>query len=101
VLLIDVLKNAGVPAGDALRGAELSRYIVVTGVDGYRAVFALAELDPAFTDHPALLADRRDGAALADNARPFVVVTPGDKRPTRWVRQAIRIDVQRAPEPGK
>jgi hypothetical protein len=101
VLLIDILKGAGIPTGDALRGAELNRYIVVTGADGYRAVFALAELDPAFSDRPALLADRRDGAALAENARPFVVVTPGDKRPTRWVRQAVQIDVQRAREPGK
>ena len=28
VLLIDILKGAGVPTGDELRGAELRRYIV-------------------------------------------------------------------------
>src|SRR5215467_5122238 len=76
VLLIELLKRAGAPSGDTLRGAELARYVVVTGADGYRAVFALAELDPAFTEHPLVLADRRDGAALAENALPFVVVAP-------------------------
>ena len=55
VLLADVLKAAGAPLGEALRGAQLSKFVLVEAADGYRAVFALPELDPAFTgrDRPA------------------------------------------------
>jgi len=38
---------------------------VVEAADGYRAVFALAEFDPDFTDRVILLADRRDDYPLS------------------------------------
>jgi DMSO/TMAO reductase YedYZ molybdopterin-dependent catalytic subunit len=94
VALVDLLKRAGVPTGEAIRGAELAKSVFVIGADGYRAVFALAELDSAFTDRIVLLADKRDGAALADNARPYQLIVPGEKRPARWVRQVVSIEVR-------
>jgi hypothetical protein len=36
-------------------------YVLVEGSDGYRAVLALAEVDPKVTDKTVLLADRLDG----------------------------------------
>ena len=94
VPLIDLLKRAGVPTGEAIRGAELAKTVFVVGADGYRVVFALAELDAAFTDRIVLLADKRDGAALPDNARPYQLIVPGEKRPARWVRQVVSIEVR-------
>lgn len=41
-------------------------FLVVDAADGYRAVFALPELDRAFTDRIILLADRREGKPLAE-----------------------------------
>jgi hypothetical protein len=38
--------------------------VVVEGIDGYRAVCALAELDPELTDRVILLADTKDGQPL-------------------------------------
>jgi hypothetical protein len=96
VLLIEVLKRAGAPTGEAIRGAELAKSVVVTGADGYRVVFALAELDAAFTDRIALLADKRDGAALPDNALPYQLILTGEKRPARWVRRVVSSDVVEA-----
>jgi DMSO/TMAO reductase YedYZ molybdopterin-dependent catalytic subunit len=97
VLLIDFLKRAGVPTGDAIRGRELAKYVVVTGADGYRVVFALADLDTAFTDRTVLLADKRNGATLAENALPYQLIVAGEERPARWVRQVVSIEVLEAP----
>jgi DMSO/TMAO reductase YedYZ molybdopterin-dependent catalytic subunit len=101
VPLTELLKRAGVASGEALRGPELAKYVVVTGADGYRAVFALAELDSAFTDRVVLLVDSRDGKPLPDNAAPFQLIVPGEKRPARWVRQVVSIDVREAVEAQK
>ena len=45
VALRDVLAKAGVPLGEALRGKALSRVIIVSGLDGYQVVYAIAEVD--------------------------------------------------------
>ena len=97
VPVIELLKRAGAPDGEAIRGPELAKYVVVTGADGYRAVFVLAELAAAFSDRVILLADRRDGGELPENALPYQVIVPGEKRPARWVRQVVSIEVMEAP----
>src|SRR5215510_5177371 len=89
VALREILTKAGVQAGADIRGPLLASYVVVTGADGYRAVFALAELDPVFTDRLVLLASQKDGGPLAENARPCQVIVPGELRPARWVRQVV------------
>src|SRR5262245_36930780 len=63
VPLVEVLRLAGVEFGEKLRGKNLALFLVVDAADGYRAVFALPELDPAFTDEIIILADKRDGKA--------------------------------------
>ena len=59
--------------------------------DGYRAVYALAELDPVFTDDRALVVDTRDGKPLSGEEGPLRMLLPEEKRPARWVRQVKRI----------
>ena len=39
VLLYDLLRSAGQPFGEELRGSLLSRYVIATAKDGYRALF--------------------------------------------------------------
>lgn len=98
VRLIDLLREAGVPTGDTLRGKALALYLRIGAADGYRAVYALAELDAGFRDGEVILADRRDGKPLDAKEGPFRIVAAGEKRPARWVRQVVAIDVLRAPE---
>ena len=43
--LTDVLAQAGVPSGEAVRGKLLSTIVVATGRDSYNAVFTGGELD--------------------------------------------------------
>jgi DMSO/TMAO reductase YedYZ molybdopterin-dependent catalytic subunit len=95
VPLVEVLKTSGVKFGQDLRGPALASYLVVEAADGYRVVFAMPELDPAFTDRVILLADRRDGKPLGENAGPLRVIVPSEKRHALWVRQVIGLRVGR------
>jgi DMSO/TMAO reductase YedYZ molybdopterin-dependent catalytic subunit len=96
VTLYEVLQRAGVPFGERLRGKNLATYLLVEAADGYRAVFALPELDPAFTDRIILLADRRDGQPLSSQEGRLRIVVPDEKRPARWVRQVVSLMIKQA-----
>jgi DMSO/TMAO reductase YedYZ molybdopterin-dependent catalytic subunit len=91
-----LLARAGAPLGEELRGPKMKVYVAVKAADGYEAVFALAELDPAFTDRVVLLADRRDGQPLSPREGTFRIIVPGEKRPARWVREVTTLDVEEA-----
>lgn len=82
-----ILAHADVPSGPELRGREMLRYVVVEAVDGYRALFALAETDSAFHTPTPILALTRDGQTLDADALPFQIVVPDEQRHARWVRQ--------------
>jgi DMSO/TMAO reductase YedYZ molybdopterin-dependent catalytic subunit len=94
--LITLLTQAGASAGAALKGKNLTKYVVVKAADGYEVVFALAELDPDFSTRTILLADSIDGAPLTDGVGPYRVVVPGEKKPARWIRQVTAIEVRLA-----
>jgi DMSO/TMAO reductase YedYZ molybdopterin-dependent catalytic subunit len=94
--LIEVLKLAGVKFGEGLRGKDLALYLVVEASDGYRAVYALPELDPAYTDKVVVLVDRRGGKALDAKEGPLRIVVPDEKMHARWIRQVTGLSVKRA-----
>lgn len=93
VPLSEILKRAGVPQGEALRGPALAIYVRAEGADGYAAVFALAELDSSVQDSGILVADTLDGQPIPAKLGPFRLVVPHDKRPARWVRMLRSITV--------
>ena len=92
VKLQDVLARAGVPLDQPLRGKALATFVRVTAADHYQVVFGLSDLDPTLGNTQVLLVDTRDGKPL-DKDGPFRLLVPGDKRPARWVRDVIAIDV--------
>lgn len=96
VPVVEILQLAGVKFGDGLRGKNLALYLLVEASDGYRAVYALPELDPAFTDKIILLADKRDGKQLDSKEGPLRIVVPDERRQSRWVHQVIRFVVKRS-----
>jgi len=93
VWLHEVLKRAGVPQGEALRGKALSTYVQAYAQDGYQVVFSLGELDPAFIDNEILLADTANGKALFGAQGRFRLVVPKDKPGARSVRMLTKIEV--------
>ena len=97
VLLADLLAKIGTPSGEKLRGDELRDYVEVSGRDGYKVIFALAELDSAFEDNQVLVAITSDGKPLDEKQGPVRMVVPQDKRPARSVRMVTTIAVRRAP----
>ena len=97
VALVDLLRLAGAPLGADLRGSNMATYLLVEAADNYRVVFALPELDPAFTDRVILLADHRDGQPLTTRRDRYASWCPGDKRHARWVRQVLSCTIRRAP----
>ena len=101
VPLVDILSMAGVTFGEAIRGPKLSQFLLVGAADNYYAVFALPELDPAFTDKVVLLVDQVDGKPLAATEGPLRIVVPDEKRQARWVRQVTTLTIMRANPDGK
>jgi hypothetical protein len=94
--LIDLLASLGVPHGKELHGKGLSGYVVATGSDGYKAVLALAEVDPEFHPGDVIVADAMDGKPLDAKNGPFKLVVTEDKRPARSVHNLVSIEVKPA-----
>ena len=95
VLLEELLRRAGVPQHEQLRGQAMATYVVAEAEDGYKVVFSLAELDSGILDSEVIVADTIDGSALAAKEGPFKIVAPHEKRPARWVRMLKSITVVR------
>ena len=93
VTLKSVLERAGVTFGESMKGKRLTNCLLVEAADGYRAVMALPELDPAFTDKQTVLAFLRDGKPLGEKEGPYRIVIPDEKRMARWVRQVTTLKI--------
>jgi len=92
----DLLAKLGAPLGHDLRGAALGGYIVATGSDGYVAVIALAEVDTTFHSGEIIVADTLNGQPLDAKSGAFKLVVTEDKRPARWVRNLVSIELKSA-----
>ena len=86
VPLREILKRAGAPVGEQLRGKALASYVLAKAHDGYQVVFTLGEIDAAFGNEQILVADKRDGKPLFGYQGPFRLVCPNDKAGARSVR---------------
>lgn len=93
----EILKRAGVPQGEQMRGSAMASYVLAEAEDGYRVVFSAAELDPGMMDSEVIVADTVDGALLGPKQGPFKLVAPHEKRPARWVRMLRSLTVVRLP----
>jgi hypothetical protein len=94
IRLADILERLKAPLGSELRGPALASYVVATGSDGYKAVLALAEVDPSFHPGEVIVADAMDGKALDAHNGPLKLVVTEDKRPARAVRNLVSIELK-------
>jgi DMSO/TMAO reductase YedYZ molybdopterin-dependent catalytic subunit len=93
VVLADILKKAGATLGPDLKGKNLTKYLLITAIDNYQVVFALAELDKAFTDRTIILADQVDGKPLPAGEGPFRIIVQDEKKPARCIRQVTDMKI--------
>jgi len=95
VLVGEILKKAGVPLGNDLRGDAVATYVTASAADGYQVVFSLPELDNAFTANDIMVADTIDGKPLFAYQGPWRIVAPKDSRGARSIRMLERLEVVR------
>jgi DMSO/TMAO reductase YedYZ molybdopterin-dependent catalytic subunit len=96
VAVAEILRRAGVPLGERLRGRQMKLFVVVNAADRYGVVLAIPELDADFNDRVLIIADRRDGHPIAPPEGPFRLVVQGEKHHARWVREVTTLDVEEA-----
>ena len=101
VAVQELLRRAGVPQKEKLRGPAMAMYVLAEASDGYRVVYALAELDSDFQDSDVIVADTVNGSPLGDKQGPFKMVAPHDKRPARWIRMLKSLTVVTAASSSK
>lgn len=96
-----LLSDAGIQLDAARKNDVLSRYLLATGADGYKVVFALGELSPDFGNKQSVLAYAETtagvSAPLGTTDGPFRVTAPGDVKGGRYVSNLVRLDVAAAP----
>jgi hypothetical protein len=93
VSLKTLLEKTGVAFGETMRGKRLASCLLVEAADGYRAVIALPEMDPAFTDKQIVLAFLKDDKPLDAKEGPYRIVILDEKRMARWVRQVTALKI--------
>lgn len=95
-----VLNQAGIQVDAAVHNDLLGKYVVATGSDNYRAVFAMGELSPDFGNRASqvVYAETVNGtsAALAAPDGPLRVTAPGDGKGGRYVSGLVKLEVRAA-----
>jgi len=96
--LYALLQSMGVQTDATRKNDVLNRYVLTTGSDGYKVVFALGELSPDFGNIPSIVAyaETTNGASadLTSTDGPFRVTAPGDVKGGRFVSNLVRVDAR-------
>ncbi len=102
VKLWDLLNDAGGVNVTAAKNDILSKYVIATGSDGYKAVFSLGEINPNFGDQPVLVAYSDTNGQLGPNGSDGLarMVVPGDGAGGRYVSDLVSLHVGSLPEPS-
>ena len=101
VTLRSLLDAAGGVDVTSAKNDVLSKFVVATGADGYKAVFSLGEIDPKFGAQPVLVASSDTAGQLGPTGSDGLarVVVPGDHAGGRYVSDLVDIHAGSLPEP--
>jgi len=101
VAVQELLRRAGVPQNEKLRGSAMATYVLAEATDGYTVQYSLAELDSDFQDSEVIVADTMNGSPLGQKQGPSKMVAPHDKRPARWIQmlQSLTVVTVAPPKP--
>jgi hypothetical protein len=92
-----LLNGAGIQLDATRKNDVLTKVVLATGADGYKAVFSLGESDPDFGNRASIVAYAETIAGLPvalTGDGPFRVTSPGDVKGGRYVSSLVRLDVR-------
>jgi len=92
-LLWDVISASEVLIDPTIKNDILHKIVVVTGSDGYEAVFSLGEIDPSFGGAQIIIAYATSGQSIGSNGFAKLII-PGDKEGGRFVSNIVKIEVK-------
>ena len=101
ITLRTLLDAAGGVDVTSAKNDILSKFVVATGADGYKAAFSLGEIDPRFGAQPVLVASSDTAGQLGPEGSEGLarVVAPGDLAGGRYVSDLVDLHVGSLPEP--
>jgi DMSO/TMAO reductase YedYZ molybdopterin-dependent catalytic subunit len=97
VALADILKQAGMPTGDQIKGAELTGIVIAKGKDGKRVAFAYAELDPSIGGAGVIVADQQAGKPVPAPHGPLHLVVSTDRGNARFIDDLQEVQLMHIP----
>jgi hypothetical protein len=93
VLLFDVLQKVINPTGELYRCLASWYFVVAQSVNGSRAVFSWAELDPSITAQAVYLVGETKKHEPSDTRENMYLLVSNEKRPLRSLRQVLSLKV--------
>ncbi|MGF6771913.1 DMSO/TMAO reductase YedYZ molybdopterin-dependent catalytic subunit [Paraburkholderia sp. GAS199] len=95
-----LLNNIGITTNPAVKNDILAKYVVATGGDNYRSLFAMGEVDPDFGNrgNEVAYSETNNGVAgaLPGTDGPLRVTAPGDVKGGRYVSNLVKLEVHSA-----
>ena len=93
----NAINATGIQTAPGVKNDILDRYVLATGTDGYRVVYSLGELDPAFGNRADLVATQE---TISGKTAPLAgdgfarSTAPGDVKGGRYVANLASLDVR-------
>jgi hypothetical protein len=95
VPLSDLLAKAGFVADKTTQQKMLRSYLRVEGTDKYWVIYSLTEVEGSEHDGDVMVATSMDGKGLGADGE-LKLISTGDKKPQRWVRNLAAIALKAA-----
>jgi hypothetical protein len=96
VPLGDLLAKAGFVADKTTQRQMLRSYLKAEGTDHYWVLYSATEVEASEHDGDVIVAISMDGKPIVADGQ-FKLVSSGDKKPQRWVRNLAAITMVTAP----
>ena len=95
VPLGDLLAKAGFVADKSTQQKMLRSYLRVEGTDKYWVIYSLTEVEGSEHDGDVMVATSMEGKGLGADGE-LKLISTGDKKPQRWVRNLAAITLKSA-----
>jgi DMSO/TMAO reductase YedYZ molybdopterin-dependent catalytic subunit len=95
-----LLNQIGITTNAAVKNDVLAKYVIATGSDNYRSLFAMGEVSPDFGNrgNEVVYAETLNGTSAALNSTdgPLRITAPGDVKGGRYVSNLLKLEVHTA-----